>query len=112
VSLVTDSDVALFSITCPLVYKWTELSVLVGDSPPIGARSTHEVIFHHFVLIACKTFSPVFQYWTIVPLEHLLARLAVDSESVCKRIINLIFNNFVPIDASSELGHCINKYPR
>ena len=51
----------------------------------------------------------MFQYWTIIPLEHLLARLAVDSESVCKRIINLIFNNFVPIDASSELGDCMNN---
>ncbi|WAR06565.1 CNDG2-like protein [Mya arenaria] len=40
------------------------------------------------------------KYWNIVPLEHLLARLVIDSEPVNKRIVKLIFSNFVPIEAT------------
>jgi len=41
------------------------------------------------------------QYWNIVPVEHLLARLVVDTEPVNKRIMKLIYTSFVPRDAPS-----------
>ncbi|XP_052803388.1 condensin-2 complex subunit G2-like [Mya arenaria] len=43
------------------------------------------------------------KYWNIVPLEHLLARLVIDSEPVNKRIVKLIFSNFVPIEATNDV---------
>ncbi|XP_060579913.1 condensin-2 complex subunit G2-like [Ruditapes philippinarum] len=49
------------------------------------------------------------KYWNVVPIEHLLARLAVDSDPVNRRIMTLIFSSFVPIDASNDeqLDRCI-----
>lgn len=49
------------------------------------------------------------KYWSIVPIEHLLARLVVDSEPVNRRIMKLIFGSFLPVEASGEeqLERCI-----
>ena len=44
-----------------------------------------------------------FQYWDIVSLEHLLARLVCDEDPVRRRIVDLLFDNFVPIRLSGRL---------
>ncbi|XP_052253348.1 condensin-2 complex subunit G2-like isoform X39 [Dreissena polymorpha] len=60
------------------------------------------------LLLKVKTLRTI-KFWTIVPIDHLLARLVVDSEPVNKRIVKLIFNNFVPQDATAavKLSRCL-----
>ena len=43
------------------------------------------------------------QFWKVSSMEHLLARLAVDSQPVSKRIVNLLFNSFFPVNQSVEV---------
>ncbi|XP_032090653.1 condensin-2 complex subunit G2 [Thamnophis elegans] len=37
------------------------------------------------------------KFWRICPVEHLLARLEIDSRPVSRRIVNLLINSFLPI---------------
>ncbi|NXN31267.1 CNDG2 protein, partial [Nycticryphes semicollaris] len=43
------------------------------------------------------------KFWKICPMEHLLARLEVDSRPVSRRIVNLLFNSFFPTDHPEEV---------
>uniref|UniRef100_A0A8C7H7S3 Non-SMC condensin II complex, subunit G2 n=1 Tax=Oncorhynchus kisutch TaxID=8019 RepID=A0A8C7H7S3_ONCKI len=43
------------------------------------------------------------KFWKVASMEHLLARLAVDSQPVSKRIVNLLFNSFFPVNQSVEV---------
>lgn len=45
-----------------------------------------------------NVFSHFLKFWKICPMEHLLARLEVDSRPVSRRIVNLLFNSFFPIN--------------
>lgn len=36
-------------------------------------------------------------------MEHLLSRLEVDSRPVSRRIVNLLFNSFIPIDQPEDV---------
>jgi len=38
-----------------------------------------------------------------VPVDHLLARLEVDSSAVGRRIVKLLFNSYMPVDKPLEL---------
>lgn len=38
------------------------------------------------------------QFWKICPMEHILARLESDSRPVCRRLVGLIFNSFLPVN--------------
>lgn len=38
------------------------------------------------------------KFWKVCSLEHLLARLEMDSAPVSKRIVNLLFNSFFPVN--------------
>jgi hypothetical protein len=51
-----------------------------------------------------------FQFWNIVPLEHLLVRLEIDDPPVCRRIMKLLFSNFMPIKHPIEIqmGRCVS----
>jgi len=40
----------------------------------------------------------ILQFWKVCTLEHLLARLEMDSPPVSKRIVNLLFNSFFPVN--------------
>uniref|UniRef100_A0A6G1R1D3 Non-SMC condensin II complex subunit G2 n=1 Tax=Hypotaenidia okinawae TaxID=2861861 RepID=A0A6G1R1D3_9GRUI len=42
------------------------------------------------------------KFWKICPMEHLLARLEVDSRPVSRRIVNLLFNSFFPINQPED----------
>ncbi|XP_075127654.1 condensin-2 complex subunit G2 [Leptodactylus fuscus] len=42
------------------------------------------------------------KFWKICPMEHLLARLEIDSRPVCRRIVNLMFNSFLPVNQPEE----------
>ncbi|NXS62817.1 CNDG2 protein, partial [Brachypteracias leptosomus] len=43
------------------------------------------------------------KFWNICPMEHLLARLEVDSRPVSRRIVNLLFNSFFPIHQAEDV---------
>lgn len=42
------------------------------------------------------------QFWDVCSMEHLLARLALDSKSVSKRIVDLLFKSFFPVNESEQ----------
>ncbi|NXX52825.1 CNDG2 protein, partial [Scopus umbretta] len=43
------------------------------------------------------------KFWKICPMEHLLTRLEVDSRPVSRRIVNLLFNSFFPINQPEDV---------
>ncbi|KAK2913973.1 hypothetical protein Q8A67_002372 [Cirrhinus molitorella] len=43
------------------------------------------------------------KFWKVCSLEHLLARLEMDSPPVSKRIVNLLFNSFFPVNQSETV---------
>ncbi|KAG8430869.1 hypothetical protein GDO86_019838 [Hymenochirus boettgeri] len=43
------------------------------------------------------------KFWKICPMEHILARLEVDSRPVSRRIVNLLFNSFLPVNQQEEI---------
>ncbi|KAM9165141.1 condensin-2 complex subunit G2 isoform 2-T2 [Pangshura tecta] len=43
------------------------------------------------------------KFWKICPMEHLLTRLEVDSRPVSRRLVNLLFNSFLPVNQPEEL---------
>ncbi|XP_018428250.1 PREDICTED: condensin-2 complex subunit G2 [Nanorana parkeri] len=43
------------------------------------------------------------KFWKICHMEHLLARLEVDSRPVCRRIVNVMFNSFFPVNEPEEV---------
>uniref|UniRef100_A0A8I3NIV1 Non-SMC condensin II complex subunit G2 n=1 Tax=Canis lupus familiaris TaxID=9615 RepID=A0A8I3NIV1_CANLF len=45
----------------------------------------------------------VFKFWKICPMEHILARLESDSRPVSRRLVNLIFNSFLPVNQPEEV---------
>ncbi|GAB5568976.1 condensin-2 complex subunit G2 isoform X1 [Prionailurus iriomotensis] len=42
------------------------------------------------------------QFWKICPMEHILVRLESDSRPVSRRLVNLIFNSFLPVNQPEE----------
>ncbi|NXH19394.1 CNDG2 protein, partial [Bucco capensis] len=43
------------------------------------------------------------KFWNICPMDHLLARLEVDSRPVSRRLVNLLFNSFFPINQPEDV---------
>ncbi|XP_048462087.1 condensin-2 complex subunit G2 [Rhincodon typus] len=43
------------------------------------------------------------KFWKVCPMEHLLARLELDSRPVARRIVNLLFNSFFPVNQPEEV---------
>ncbi|NXC67005.1 CNDG2 protein, partial [Anhinga anhinga] len=43
------------------------------------------------------------KFWKICPMEHLLTRLEVDSQPVSRRIVNLLFNSFFPVNQPEDV---------
>ncbi|KAM4533926.1 condensin-2 complex subunit G2 isoform 1-T2 [Odontesthes bonariensis] len=46
------------------------------------------------------------KFWDICNMDHLLARLAVDSHSVSRRIVDLLFKSFFPVNESEKEWCC------
>ncbi|XP_061177520.1 condensin-2 complex subunit G2-like isoform X5 [Saccostrea echinata] len=42
------------------------------------------------------------KFWEVVPVEHLLARLEIDSAPVVRRLMTLLFPSFLPLDKSEQ----------
>nr|XP_014351166.1 PREDICTED: condensin-2 complex subunit G2 isoform X2 [Latimeria chalumnae] len=43
------------------------------------------------------------KFWKTCPMDHILARLEMDSRPVAKRIVNLLFNSFFPVNQPEEV---------
>ncbi|KAJ6659329.1 hypothetical protein lerEdw1_019200 [Lerista edwardsae] len=43
------------------------------------------------------------KFWKICPIEHLLTRLETDSRPVARRLVNLLFSSFLPIDQPEDV---------
>jgi len=50
------------------------------------------------------------KFWNVCPVEHLLARMEKDKAYICRRILNLLFNSYFPLNQSDEvkLNRCIH----
>ena len=61
------------------------------------------------LLLAVKGVRSI-KFWSICPLEHLLARLELDKPFICRRIVKLLFNSYFPPDQGDEvkLERCIH----
>ncbi|KAM7390336.1 hypothetical protein PAMA_008488 [Pampus argenteus] len=46
------------------------------------------------------------KFWDICSMDHLLARLAIDSHPVSKRIVDLLFKSFLPVNESEREWCC------
>ncbi|KAK7881759.1 hypothetical protein WMY93_030168 [Mugilogobius chulae] len=46
------------------------------------------------------------KFWDVCHMDHLLARLATDTQSVSKRIVNLLFKSFFPVNESEKEWCC------
>ncbi|XP_032250283.1 condensin-2 complex subunit G2 isoform X2 [Phoca vitulina] len=43
------------------------------------------------------------KFWKICPMEHILVRLESESRPVSRRLVNLIFNSFLPVNQPEEV---------
>ncbi|XP_037372427.1 condensin-2 complex subunit G2 isoform X2 [Talpa occidentalis] len=43
------------------------------------------------------------KFWKVCPMEHILVRLESDSRPVCRRLVSLIFNSFLPVNQPEEV---------
>ncbi|XP_017261883.1 condensin-2 complex subunit G2 isoform X2 [Kryptolebias marmoratus] len=46
------------------------------------------------------------KFWDVCNMDHLLARLAIDSHSVSKRVVELLFKSFFPVNESEREWCC------
>uniref|UniRef100_A0A3Q1FKQ8 Non-SMC condensin II complex, subunit G2 n=1 Tax=Acanthochromis polyacanthus TaxID=80966 RepID=A0A3Q1FKQ8_9TELE len=46
------------------------------------------------------------KFWDVCNMDHLLARLAIDSQSVSKRIVDLLFKSFFPVNEPEKEWCC------
>lgn len=53
-----------------------------------------------------------FQYWHLVPMDHLLARLACENPSVGKKMASMLFTTFLPLerDPAEVLTRCLTLW--
>ncbi|XP_065522861.1 condensin-2 complex subunit G2 [Lathamus discolor] len=99
----TSADVRCSVFKCLPVILDNKLShPLLEQLLPTVGRSLHdnsEKVRVAFVdmLLKVKTVKAA-KFWKICPMEHLLTRLEVDSRPVSRRIANLLFNSFFPVN--------------
>ena len=60
------------------------------------------------VLVACVPIRGI-KFWDIVPVDHLLARLEIDSAAVCKKIVGLLQSSYFPQNKSeaTRIARCL-----
>ncbi|NXY67458.1 CNDG2 protein, partial [Glareola pratincola] len=104
----TSADVRCSVFKClPLIFDNKLSHPLLEQLLPTVKHSLHdnsEKVRVAFVdmLLKIKA-AKVAKFWKICPMEHLLARLEVDSRPVSRRIVNLLFNSFFPINQPEDV---------
>ena len=66
----------------------------------------------NFILINFFNKYKLFRYWEVVPIEHLLIRLANDGPAVGRLITKLLMNSFFPTNLEDEVSKIIKDKPK
>ncbi|XP_010215344.1 PREDICTED: condensin-2 complex subunit G2, partial [Tinamus guttatus] len=105
---VTSADVRCSVFKCLPIILDNKLShPLLEQLLPAAKHSLHDnsekvrVAFVDMLLKVKATKAA--KFWKICPMEHLLSRLEVDSRSVSRRIANLLFNSFFPVNQPEDV---------
>uniref|UniRef100_A0A8C3JFW7 Non-SMC condensin II complex subunit G2 n=1 Tax=Calidris pygmaea TaxID=425635 RepID=A0A8C3JFW7_9CHAR len=105
---ITSADVRCSVFKCiPLILDNKLSHPLLEQLLPAVKHSLHDnsekvrVAFVDMLLKVKATKAA--KFWKICPMEHLLARLEVDSQPVSRRIVNLLFNSFFPINHPEDV---------
>ncbi|NXE05521.1 CNDG2 protein, partial [Lophotis ruficrista] len=105
---ITSADVRCSVFKCLPIILDNKLShPLLEQLLPAAKHSLHDnsekvrVAFVDMLLKVKATKAA--KFWKICPMEHLLARLEVDSRPVSRRIVNLLFNSFFPINQPEDV---------
>uniref|UniRef100_A0A8C9QYR7 Non-SMC condensin II complex, subunit G2 n=1 Tax=Scleropages formosus TaxID=113540 RepID=A0A8C9QYR7_SCLFO len=105
---ITSPDVRCSVFKCMAVILDNSLShPLLEQLLPVLKNSLHDnsekvrVAFVDLLLKIKATRAA--KFWKVCSMEHLLARLEVDSRPVSRRIINLLFNSFFPVNQSEDV---------
>ncbi|XP_014800339.1 PREDICTED: condensin-2 complex subunit G2 isoform X2 [Calidris pugnax] len=105
---ITSADVRCSVFKCiPLILDNKLSHPLLEQLLPAAKHSLHDnsekvrVAFVDMLLKVKATKAA--KFWKICPMEHLLARLEADSRPVSRRIVNLLFNSFFPINHPEDV---------
>ncbi|NWI19467.1 CNDG2 protein, partial [Crypturellus soui] len=105
---VTSADVRCSVFKCLPIILDNKLShPLLEQLLPAAKHSLHDnsekvrVAFVDMLLKIKATKAA--KFWKICPMEHLLSRLEVDSRPVSRRIVNLLFNSFFPVNQPEDV---------
>ncbi|XP_053122187.1 condensin-2 complex subunit G2 [Hemicordylus capensis] len=104
----TSADVRCSVFKClPIILDNVLSHPLLEELLPILKNSLHdnsEKVRVAFVdmLLKIKAVRAA-KFWKICPIEHLLTRLEIDSRPVSRRLVNLLFSSFLPIDQPEEV---------
>ncbi|XP_013808039.2 condensin-2 complex subunit G2 [Apteryx mantelli] len=105
---ITSADVRCSVFKCLPIILDNKLShPLLEQLLPAAKHSLHDnsekvrVAFVDMLLKIKATKAA--KFWKICPMEHLLTRLEVDSRPVSRRIVNLLFNSFFPINQPEDV---------
>ncbi|NWI48773.1 CNDG2 protein, partial [Calyptomena viridis] len=105
---ITSADVRCSVFKCLPIILDNKLShPLLEQLLPATKHSLHdnsEKVRVAFVDVLLKVkATKAAKFWNICPMEHLLTRLEVDSRPVSRRIVNLLFNSFFPINQAEDV---------
>ncbi|NXF00537.1 CNDG2 protein, partial [Smithornis capensis] len=105
---ITSADVRCSVFKCLPIILDNKLShPLLEQLLPATKHSLHdnsEKVRVAFVDLLLKVkATKAAKFWNICPMEHLLTRLEVDSRPVSRRIVNLLFNSFFPINQPEDV---------
>ncbi|XP_068790390.1 condensin-2 complex subunit G2 [Struthio camelus] len=105
---ITSTDVRCSVFKClPIILDNRLSHPLLEQLLPAAKHSLHDnsekvrVAFVDMLLKIKATKAA--KFWKICPMEHLLTRLEVDSRPVSRRIVNLLFNSFFPINQPEDV---------
>ncbi|NXM69201.1 CNDG2 protein, partial [Serilophus lunatus] len=105
---ITSADVRCSVFKCLPIILDNKLShPLLEELLPATKQSLHDtsekvrVAFVDLLLKVKATRAA--KFWNICPMEHLLTRLEVDSRPVSRRIVDLLFNSFFPVNQPEEV---------
>ncbi|XP_073533783.1 condensin-2 complex subunit G2 [Phyllobates terribilis] len=105
---ITSAEVRASVFKCMIYLLENKLShPLLEQMLPVLKNSLHdnsEKVRVAFVemLIKIKA-ARAAKFWKVCPMEHLLARLEMDSRPVCRRLVNLMFHSFFPVNEPEEI---------
>ncbi|KFV99029.1 Condensin-2 complex subunit G2, partial [Eurypyga helias] len=105
---ITSADVRCSVFKClPFIFENRLSHPLLEQLLPAVKHSLHDnsekvrVAFVDMLLKIKATKAA--KFWKICPMEHLLSRLEVDSRPVSRRLVNLLFNSFFPINQPEDV---------